>query len=103
MGISTQRDSSGHPIAVGLVDPGRHVRAARCSSGFVVLMDLDLIAPRTGQTALTQLSRRSFGSGPLYACKLRRRGGPRIASGETSPVTENDEADRSRPPAHALG
>ena len=35
--------------------------------GLVVLMHLDGIVPRPGQTALSQLAHRSFGSGPLYA------------------------------------
>jgi amino acid transporter len=35
--------------------------------GLVVLMHLDGIVPRSGQTALSQLAHRSFGSGPLYA------------------------------------
>jgi amino acid transporter len=35
-------------------------------AGLVVLMHFDAIAPRPGQTALSQLAHRSFGSGPLY-------------------------------------
>ena len=35
-------------------------------AGLVVLMHLDGIVPRSGQTALSQLAHRSFGSGPLY-------------------------------------
>jgi amino acid transporter len=35
--------------------------------GIVVLMHLDSIVPRPGQTALSQLAHHSFGSGPLYA------------------------------------
>ena len=35
-------------------------------AGLVVLMHLDGIVPRAGQTALSQLAHRSFGSGPLY-------------------------------------
>lgn len=36
-------------------------------AGLVVLMHLEGIVPRSGQTALSQLAHRSFGSGPLYA------------------------------------
>lgn len=36
-------------------------------AGLVVLMRLDGIVPRAGQTALSQLAHRSFGSGILYA------------------------------------
>ncbi len=36
-------------------------------AGLVVLMHVDGIVPRAGQTALSQLAHRSFGSGPLYA------------------------------------
>jgi hypothetical protein len=36
-------------------------------AGLVVLMHLDGIVPAPGQTALSQLAHRSFGSGPLYA------------------------------------
>jgi hypothetical protein len=35
-------------------------------AGLVVLMHLDGIIPRPGQTALSQLAHRSFGTGPLY-------------------------------------
>jgi amino acid transporter len=35
-------------------------------AGLVVLMHLDGIVPHPGQTALSQLAHRSFGSGPLY-------------------------------------
>jgi amino acid transporter len=35
-------------------------------AGLVVLMHLDGIVPQSGQTALSQLAHRSFGSGPLY-------------------------------------
>jgi amino acid transporter len=35
-------------------------------AGLAVLMHLDGIVPRSGQTALSQLAHRSFGSGPLY-------------------------------------
>jgi amino acid transporter len=35
-------------------------------AGLVVLMHLDGIVPAPGQTALSQLAHRSFGSGPLY-------------------------------------
>ena len=35
-------------------------------AGLVVLMHLDGIVPRAGQTALSQLAHHSFGSGPLY-------------------------------------
>jgi amino acid transporter len=36
-------------------------------AGLVVLMRLDGVVPRSGQTVLSQLAHRSFGSGPLYA------------------------------------
>jgi amino acid transporter len=36
-------------------------------AGLVVLMHLDGVVPRPGQTALSQLAHRSFGSGPPYA------------------------------------
>ena len=36
-------------------------------AGLVVLMRLDGIVPRAGQTALSQLAHHSFGSGVLYA------------------------------------
>ena len=35
-------------------------------AGLVVLMHLDGIVPRPGQTAVSQLAHHSFGSGPLY-------------------------------------
>jgi amino acid transporter len=35
--------------------------------GIVLLMHLDAIVPRTGETGLSQLAHASFGSGPLYA------------------------------------
>jgi amino acid transporter len=35
-------------------------------AGLVVLMHLDGIAPRSGQTAVSHLAHHSFGSGPLY-------------------------------------
>ncbi|MGH2823369.1 MAG: APC family permease [Thermoleophilaceae bacterium] len=35
-------------------------------AGLVVLMHLDGIVPHSGQTALSELAHRSFGSGPLY-------------------------------------
>jgi amino acid transporter len=37
-------------------------------AGLVVLTRLDGIVPRSGQTVLSQLAHRSFGSGPPYAC-----------------------------------
>ena len=36
-------------------------------AGLIVLMHLDGIVPHAGETALSQLAHRSFGSGPLYA------------------------------------
>jgi amino acid transporter len=36
-------------------------------AGLVVLMHVDGIVPRAGQTAVSQLAHHSFGSGPLYA------------------------------------
>jgi amino acid transporter len=35
--------------------------------GLVLLMHLNYIVPRSGETALSQLAHRSFGTGPLYA------------------------------------
>jgi len=37
-------------------------------AGLVVLMRLDGIAPRAGETALSQLAHHTFGAGPAYAC-----------------------------------